>query len=91
MRGTRAGNGPHAVAADWSGKMRVIGQKALLTAASLGLVALVGGCSSITDHRGYIIDQALVDAVQPGIDNRQSVEKTLGRPTFARQLGAEDW
>ena len=71
--------------------MRVIGQKALLTAASLGLVALVGGCSSITDHRGYIIDQALVDAVQPGIDNRQSVEKTLGRPTFASQFGAEDW
>ncbi len=71
--------------------MRVIGQKALAAAASLGLVVLGSGCTSITDHRGYIIDQSLVDAVQPGIDNRQSVEKTLGRPTFASQFGAQDW
>jgi len=71
--------------------MRVIGQKAWLAAASLGLVVLGSGCTSITDHRGYIIDQALVDAIQPGVDNRQSVEKTLGRPTFASQFGAQDW
>lgn len=71
--------------------MRVFGQKAWLAATSLGLVALAGGCTSITDHRGYIVDQALVDAVQPGIDNRQSVERTLGRPTFVSQFGAQDW
>jgi len=70
--------------------MRRFGQKAWLAAASLGLIALTG-CTSIRDHRGYIIDQALVDAVQPGVDNRASVEKTLGRPTFASQFGAQDW
>jgi outer membrane protein assembly factor BamE (lipoprotein component of BamABCDE complex) len=68
-----------------------IGRKAWLSVASLGLVAVASGCTSIRDHRGYIIDQALVDAVQPGIDNRQSVEKTLGRPTFASQFGTQDW
>nr|WP_236555176.1 outer membrane protein assembly factor BamE [Novosphingobium sp. 9U] len=64
---------------------------AWLSVASLGLVAAASGCTSITDHRGYIIDQALVDAVQPGVDNRQSVEKTLGRPTFTSQFGTQDW
>jgi outer membrane protein assembly factor BamE (lipoprotein component of BamABCDE complex) len=91
MREERAGNGRCDGALDWSGKMRVFGQKAWLAAASLGLVALAGGCTSIADHRGYIIDQTLVDAVQPGIDNRQSVEKTLGRPTFTSQFGTKDW
>lgn len=71
--------------------MRVFAQKAWLAAATLGFVTLAGGCTSIADHRGYIIDQALVDAVQPGVDNRQSVEKTLGRPTFTSQFGAQDW
>ena len=37
------------------------------------------------------IDQALVDAIQPGIDNRTSVERTLGRPTFISQFGSKDW
>jgi outer membrane protein assembly factor BamE (lipoprotein component of BamABCDE complex) len=91
MRGRRAGNGRHDTVADWSGKMRGIGHKPLLAAASLGLAALAGGCTSIADHRGYIIDQTLVDAVQPGVDNRQSVEKTLGRPTFTSQFGTQDW
>lgn len=67
------------------------GRKASLAAASLGLVAILSGCTSIADHRGYIIDQALIDAVQPGVDNRASVEKTLGRPTFGSQFGTQDW
>lgn len=51
----------------------------------------LAGCSSIKDHRGYIVDQPLVDSVQPGIDNRQSVERTLGRPTFESAFGQKDW
>jgi outer membrane protein assembly factor BamE (lipoprotein component of BamABCDE complex) len=90
-----AGNGRRIAVADWSGKMRrfgqMIGRKSRLAVASLGLVVLASGCSSISDHRGYIVDQALVDAVQPGIDNRISVEKTLGRPTFESQFGEKDW
>ena len=55
------------------------------------LAALAAGCSSIADHRGYIADQALIDSVQPGIDNRDSVEGTLGRPTLKSQFGDEVW
>ena len=53
--------------------------------------ALMAACSTIRDHRGYIIDPALVDSVQPGIDNRASVERTLGRPTFVSQFGLQSW
>jgi outer membrane protein assembly factor BamE (lipoprotein component of BamABCDE complex) len=51
------------------------------------LALLAGGCTAIKDHRGYLVDTALVDSVMVGIDNRQSVEHTLGRPTFVSQYG----
>lgn len=54
-------------------------------------LALASGCSSIRDHRGYLVDQTLLDSIQPGIDNRLSVEKTLGRPTFISQFGQQDY
>ena len=59
----------------------------VLVAGAAGLA----GCSSIKDHRGYLVDAALVDSVQPGIDNQQSVERTLGRPTFVSAFGRKDW
>ena len=62
-----------------------------MAGAVLGLAVLASGCSSIRNHRGYIVDQALIDAVQPGIDNRTSVERTLGRPSFISQFGDKDW
>jgi len=71
--------------------MRFGGRFALVVGASLGLAVLTGGCASIRNHRGYVVDQALIDAVQPGIDNRLSVERTLGRPTFVSQFGTKDW
>ncbi len=71
--------------------MRKVGLKVAAAGTVLALAALAGGCSSISDHRGYLIDQALIDSVQPGIDNRVSVEKTLGRPTFESQFGQKDW
>jgi outer membrane protein assembly factor BamE (lipoprotein component of BamABCDE complex) len=57
----------------------------------VALAALAAGCSSIQDHRGYISEVALVTAIQPGIDNKTSVEGTLGRPTFKSQFGEETW
>jgi outer membrane protein assembly factor BamE (lipoprotein component of BamABCDE complex) len=60
-------------------------------AALLGALALVSGCTSIVDHRGYIVDESLVQAVHPGIDNRQSVQGTLGQPTFTSQFGEPVW
>lgn len=71
--------------------MRESGLKAGAAGMVLTLAVLVGGCASIKDHRGYIIDQTLVDSVQPGIDNRESVERTLGRPTFVSDFGQKDW
>ena len=60
-------------------------------AALLGALALVSGCTSVVDHRGYIADPVLLQSVHPGIDNRQSVEGTLGRPTFTSQFGEPVW
>ena len=59
--------------------------------AIVALTVLAAGCTSIKNHRGYIVDQTLMAAVQPGIDNRQSVEQTLGRPTFTSEFGQPTW
>ncbi|KPF51437.1 outer membrane protein assembly factor BamE (lipoprotein component of BamABCDE complex) [Novosphingobium capsulatum] len=56
-----------------------------------GLVVLVSGCASIRDHRGFQMDKALTDSVQPGVDNRLSVERALGQATFKSQFGPQSW
>jgi outer membrane protein assembly factor BamE (lipoprotein component of BamABCDE complex) len=65
-------------------------RKFRLGAMAVAMLA-TGACTSIRDHRGYLIDQGLVDSVQPGVDNRLSVEKTLGRPTFTSQFDEPIW
>jgi outer membrane protein assembly factor BamE (lipoprotein component of BamABCDE complex) len=52
---------------------------------ALAVVAVLGGCNRIRDHKGYVVDTVLVDSVAPGVDTRDSVSKTLGRPSFASQ------
>lgn len=64
--------------------------KKLVVSAILIAVA-VAGCTRIQDRQGYITDEELVAAVAPGVDNKQSVEKTLGRPTFAGKWDANTW
>ena len=54
----------------------------LLTGAAL----VLPGCSAIRESRGYIIDPTLTELVQPQIDNKRSVESTLGRPTFTSRI-----
>jgi outer membrane protein assembly factor BamE (lipoprotein component of BamABCDE complex) len=73
--------------------MRVwAGMKHGATAAALfGLALASTGCASIRDHRGYLIDPALTNAVQPGVDNRLSVERSLGQPTFKSQFGQQTY
>lgn len=63
-----------------------------LVALSLG-AALTAGCSSIRDHQGYLVDEQLIAAIQPGVDNKDSVAGTLGRPTFVGQFDQDqrDW
>jgi outer membrane protein assembly factor BamE (lipoprotein component of BamABCDE complex) len=62
-------------------------------AAALASVALLGGCSSmgIKEHKGYKLDKELASTVQVGVDNKDSVTKTLGRPSFTGQFDANDW
>lgn len=62
----------------------------LILALSVAAVAM-SGCTRIRTHQGYLVDNLLVDSIQPGVDNRASVEGTLGRPTFASQFGAQEW
>lgn len=71
--------------------LRIANGKRLAGGMVLAAALLAGGCASIRDHRGYMIDQALVDSVQPGVDNRTSVERTLGRPTYVSQFGEPVW
>lgn len=65
--------------------------KALGAVAMVAVALALGGCSAIRENRGYIQDAALVGSVQPGVDNRQSVIATLGRPTFSSQFGDQTW
>src|SRR5690606_34894776 len=71
--------------------MRTGGRNAAKFGAMLGAMLLAGGCSSITNHRGYIVDEVLVAAVQPGLDNQESVRGTLGQPTLTSQFGDPVW
>jgi outer membrane protein assembly factor BamE (lipoprotein component of BamABCDE complex) len=60
----------------------------LLSVAALGLA----GCTRVKDHQGYVLDPVLAGGIQPGIDNRDSVEKTLGRPSLISEFdGGNNW
>ena len=60
----------------------------------IGLVAVAltaSGCTRIRQNQGYLVDETLLTSIQPGVDNRDSVAKTLGRPTFSGQFDAKEW
>lgn len=64
----------------------------LMMGAALGLATLASGaCTPLRAHQGYIIDADLVNSVQPGVDNRNSVLQTLGKPSFTSQFNQGDW
>jgi outer membrane protein assembly factor BamE (lipoprotein component of BamABCDE complex) len=65
------------------------GPSALTALALAGL--LTAGCTRIREHQGFIINDSLAAAVQPGVDNRDSVVGTLGRPSFVGQFDQRDW
>ena len=62
-----------------------------LMIALTGATVTLSGCARMRTHQGYLVDSLLADSIQPGIDNRQSVEGTLGRPSFVSQFGNQDW
>ena len=52
---------------------------------------LLAGCTRDRGYQGYIADQTLIGAIQPGVDNKQSVEATLGQPTFTGEFTPNEW
>ena len=57
----------------------------------LGAATLAGCGLSMREHRGYVMDEELAKGIAVGTDNKQSVEQTLGRPTFAGTFDSSDW
>ncbi len=65
--------------------------KLVSVATILVSATLLSGCLGIKEHKGYVLDKELASAIQVGVDNKASVEKTLGRPSFTGQFSANDW
>jgi outer membrane protein assembly factor BamE (lipoprotein component of BamABCDE complex) len=64
----------------------------IVTLAAASAIALLAqGCTQLRGHQGYIGDATLLASVQPGVDNKESVQASLGRPTFTGQFGDSDW
>ena len=71
--------------------MPVFPVRVLASAAVLAILAASSACAPIRSHQGYVVDAELVAAIQPGVDNRESVQRTLGRPTFVSQFNENEW
>jgi outer membrane protein assembly factor BamE (lipoprotein component of BamABCDE complex) len=52
---------------------------------------LLAGCAGTRAHKGAVIDPQLASSIQAGVDNKASVAKLLGNPTFAGQFTPNDW
>ncbi len=61
-----------------------------VAAAALLAALATSACVPLKSHQGYVVDKDLVDAIQPGVDNRDSVIKTLGQPTLTGQFRDTD-
>src|SRR6476469_7092526 len=62
-----------------------------LTMTTIAAAVLLSGCAQFRQHKGVVLDSQMVSAVQAGIDNKDSVEKALGRPSFVGQFTPNDW
>ena len=58
---------------------------------AIASAAMVGGCAGVLAHKGAVIDSQLATSIQPGVDNKASVEKLLGRPSFTGQFNDNEW
>lgn len=67
--------------------MKLGGVKTLVVATAV----LLAGCAQLRQHKGVVLDPQLAAAIQPGVDNKDSVEKALGRPSFVGQFTPNDW
>lgn len=65
--------------------------RARLIAVGLMVALTASGCTQMKGRQGYVVDPVLTQAITPGVDNRESVEKTLGRPTFVGQFSNNEY
>src|SRR5690348_4541235 len=64
----------------------------LFRVSTLAVAALLAsGCAINRAHKGAVIDPRLASSVQPGVDNKDSVQKLLGTPTLTGQFTPNDW
>lgn len=63
----------------------------ILIPALVAALLATSGCGRLRAQRGYIADATLTTSIQPGVDNRESVAATLGRPSFEGQFDSRDW
>ena len=71
--------------------MRMTMRRAGVALCAAALLVTTGACTRIRGQSGHVLDPTLVATVQPGVDNRESVARTLGRPTFTGQFSDRDW
>ena len=64
---------------------------ALFRVSAVALAVLLAGCAAQRAHKGTVIDRQLASAIQPGVDNKSSVETLLGRPSFTGEFTPNDW
>jgi outer membrane protein assembly factor BamE (lipoprotein component of BamABCDE complex) len=63
----------------------------LVLASMLVGMTMLPACQRVQNNIGYLVDEAVVAEVKPGIDNRESVAKALGRPSIAGQWDDRTW
>ena len=64
---------------------------AVLKVGMIAATLLVAGCAQTRQHKGVVLDPQLMSGIQPGVDNKDSVTKLLGRPSFVGQFTPNDW
>jgi len=64
----------------------------LFRVSTIALAALLAsGCASNRVHKGAVLDPQLVSSIQPGVDNKDSVQKLLGTPTLTGGFAPNEW
>lgn len=60
-------------------------------ALALALVLLAAACAPVFRNHGYVPPQEALDAVVVGVDTRDSIAETLGRPSAAGIMADSGW
>jgi len=62
-----------------------------MRALALGLLLVAAGCAPMFRNHGYVPPPEALDAVVVGVDTRDSIGETLGRPSAAGIIADSGW